>query len=484
MIPVHTTHPAMRLVLFLFPLSLALAGCDTAVSPNDPASASTSGSVRSVAGHSTLNDLYYGVSRHFPGFAGIQKEGDQTVLLVAPGSALALGTLGPIFSVLQTIHDPEVLGSLTEVRVRIVARPFDVLYRVQSSLVSRNVPEGVVSLQINAQEGVVEVGAISTASPAIAAWVSEAARQAGFDPDVVVVRRGSYPTTLAALTDFIPSRYISGGAQIGYRSSPTGTTPCTLGFNATLSNGVDGFVTNSHCTPVQGREEGSPIYQNATSSEYRQIGTELIDPEFRPSSDFPPYDSTSGNTCPPGGFCRFSDSAFIEYDIDYGSSGPGASIFKTVGENTGSLEIPFTDSYFTISDESPSYYMVEGQEVHKVGQTTGWSSGTVLNVCILTATNQERTPANHWMICQASTTLTADKGDSGSAVFTLSRSTSSARVRGLLWGIDNRNGAALVSHYSDVVYELGARAVHGWVPDDPSYPDDGLGSCPGDQVQC
>lgn len=74
---------------------------------------------------------------------------------------------------------------------------------------------------------------------------------------------------------------------------------CTLGATA-VRNGVAGFVTNSHCTNVQGGVESTQFFQAAGSD---QVGVEVADPSY-----------FTGDSCPIGRRCRYSDSAFVRRD--------------------------------------------------------------------------------------------------------------------------------------------------------------------------
>ncbi len=103
---------------------------------------------------------------------------------------------------------------------------------------------------------------------------------------------------LATLQDQV--RPLAGGLQIRF-----GGFLCTLGFNAVLG-GVEGFVTNSHCTDVQGGVEDTSYYQPLTQIPSQLVGTEIVDPVYLGST-------CSGNIFPVRNrVCRWSDSAFAE----------------------------------------------------------------------------------------------------------------------------------------------------------------------------
>jgi len=210
----------------------------------------------------------------------------------------------------------------------------------------------------------------------------------------------------ASLRDKI--RPTEGGTQIAFSS-----WLCTLGFNAVrASDGLQGFVVNSHCTNTQGGVEGTSHYQPTVASG-NLIGTEIADPAY-----------TAGK-CPPdltGYVCRYSDSAFSQRDSAL--SADMGLVARPDSVNTGSLTIGGT---LRILGEGSS---VVGEVLGKVGRTTGWTQGQVTQTCahlLVSGTNIVQ-------LCQDLVSAGVGPGDSGSPVFFVTNSQYDVELRGILWG--------------------------------------------------
>lgn len=185
---------------------------------------------------------------------------------------------------------------------------------------------------------------------------------------------------------------LAGGIQIIHSSSA-----CTLGFVAQHS-GTTGFVTNSHCSLM-------PYVVDNTSYTVGGVfaGSETEDP--------------LGYTC---GFrvCRGSDANFVS-----GGSMPLAvgRILRTIGVNSGSLTVDQSRPYFYVVQSGSNLF--QGQTVHKVGRTTGWTSGSIVSTC------KDATPTvNTVMTCGYEANYGRGGGDSGSPVFVRLASGDSSEV--------------------------------------------------------
>jgi hypothetical protein len=208
-----------------------------------------------------------------------------------------------------------------------------------------------------------------------------------------------------------------GGLRI---SSPNGG--CTLGFNAiTLGGeGVPGFVTNSHCTNVQGGTEGTPFGQPSTVD---TVGKEAIDPIY-----------TASSGCPSGRVCRVSDSAFVRYTPKVAQQTTPGFIADVCPAS--SIEMCLFSTFRITNVDLP----LAGELVAKVGATTGRTEGVVLSTCA----NVNVSGTKISLFCQGLAAWLggvfpiADKGDSGSPVFKVDRAadqfTTDVTLVGLLWG--------------------------------------------------
>jgi hypothetical protein len=223
---------------------------------------------------------------------------------------------------------------------------------------------------------------------------------------------------------------------------------CTLGFNVT--NGTNGtersFITNSHCTNTQGGTEGTTYGQALLSS--GTVATEVSDPVY-----------VSGGACPAGRRCRASDAARAAYvsteasDRGFIAKTFGVSRGRRVeGVNTGSLEV---DGRLTITAQSATSSVPAplNSTLHKVGRTTGWTSGTVSNTCA----NVNVGGSDITLLCQ---TIVQGKrglvngGDSGSGVF-IRGSGDNVTLVGLLWGGSSNGNLFVFSPLKNVFDELG-----------------------------
>lgn len=235
-------------------------------------------------------------------------------------------------------------------------------------------------------------------------------------------------------------RPVQGGIQV---ESDTGVFDfgiCTMGFNA-IRNNKNGFVTNSHCTAVQGGSEDTDFHQpdDPIFSEGNKIGDEVADPVY-----------FTGGICPSGRKCRYSDSAFVEYDS---SSLRGSRIARTTAWNNGSLTINDSNPTFNIISETS--IPIQGTILDRVGRTTGWTYGILNRTC----TNTNVFDSDITMICQNGVDRVNDNyqissfGDSGSPVFRWLGNDVS--LYGILWGGTGNGSSFVFSSMEYIEQELG-----------------------------
>jgi hypothetical protein len=271
---------------------------------------------------------------------------------------------------------------------------------------------GAMSPQVAALPGVAFVDLdeasnrllVGVESGAVTPAVLGATARLGVPAAAVVVRQ--VPPIRQLLTLQQRARPVRGGFQINFPGFL-----CTLGFNAT-AGGVRSFITNSHCTSVQGGVEGTQYWQ-PTQAGNNFIGTEVADPTY--SATLP--------GCPAGRLCRMSDAARATYAAGAGSA--LRRIARTTGPNNGSLTIG-SPANFTITAEGGA---TVGQMAHKVGRTTGWTRGQVTNTCVTTNVSGSVIT----QLCQTFVSAGVNSGDSGSPVFRVTSGTN-VRLVGILWG--------------------------------------------------
>ncbi len=234
---------------------------------------------------------------------------------------------------------------------------------------------------------------------------------------------------------------------------------CTLGFNVDHSGGRS-FVTNSHCTNNQGTTGNTAYYQPTSSAQPTPIADEAHDPSY-----------FTGGACPSNRQCRYSDAARALYRSGTGSN--QGEIARTTGVNNGSLDVV---GVFTITEQNNTSTTFSGT-IHKVGRTTGWSSGNVTSTCA----NVNVSGTNITLLCQTLVQRNGRSivggGDSGSPVFqTLSGN--NVRLVGILWGGNSQGSLFVFSPLKNIQDELGnitATSSGGGGGDDGGG-DDGGGS--------
>jgi hypothetical protein len=206
-------------------------------------------------------------------------------------------------------------------------------------------------------------------------------------------------------------RPIAGGQQISFRRG-TSTLICTEGFNAVRA-GVAGYVTNSHCTAVQGGVNGT-VHSQATIDlfGFNRIGVETVDPVY-----------FVGAPCPAGRRCRRSDSSFARR-----LAGVTASQGRIARTALNSINWNTANTFRIVREANA----LVGQFVTKVGRTTGRTSGVVQ----LTCANFNVLGTNITQLCQSKASYLSAAGDSGSPVFRIVNfpAVNDVALVGIHWG--------------------------------------------------
>lgn len=267
--------------------------------------------------------------------------------------------------------------------------------------------------------------------------------QLGIPAGAAIVEQRAPIVAVATLRDRV--RPLVGGLQINFFPSPTSpvTLICTLGFNA-LRNGVPSFITNSHCSNVEGgTETPTDYYQNLRSGGAANfIGVEVDDPQWT---------SQANLDCPPPFACRYSDASRAQY-----AAGAEFTLGRIarIDEVTTSLDdqVHTIAGLFTIKSERAD--PVQGEIANKVGRTTGWTLGPTTETCV----DVLALGTNHIRLCQAIVSALVDGGDSGSNVFWRRGNSSNVTLLGILWGgsVDEENPEFVYSPMSGIERELGA----------------------------
>jgi hypothetical protein len=269
----------------------------------------------------------------------------------------------------------------------------------------------------------------------------------GIPAGAAIVQQRAPIVTVATLRDRV--RPLQGGLQINFFPTPAGTPGvsliCTLGFSAERF-GIPGYITNSHCSNVEGGEETpTSYYQNLRSGGAANfIATEVDDPHWT---------SQLNADCPPPLACRYSDALRAEY-------APGVAADAILGRIARVDEVTTTlddtlhtiAGFFTITREQAD--PVQGEIANKVGRTTGWTLGPTTATCV----DVLALGTSHIRLCQAFVTALVDGGDSGSPVFSRRGNQSKVTLLGILWGgsVDEENPEFAYSPMSGIERELGS----------------------------
>lgn len=218
---------------------------------------------------------------------------------------------------------------------------------------------------------------------------------------------------------------------------------CTYSFNAYWQTERH-WLTNSHCTRQRWQVFPDDEYYQSSifdgSSAF--IGTEVHDP----------YGWGCGTR-----FCRYSDAAVLKLPQDpvwnYGeiartefAAGPG--------EGAGSLVIDAGDPKFIIRDEADAADYFEGLWLSKVGRTTGWTIGEILNTCADVNAFDDLLGTITY-VCQELTNYHSEGGDSGSPVHASPFGWPDVRLYGIHWGRSRTSIERVFSRLTGVEADLG-----------------------------
>lgn len=408
---------------------IALCGLAT-VALSGPSSAQSSQGTR------LFDELVAQVGSRVPGFGGM------FITYEGGAKTLSVYVLRPSERTTSEIERAvtEVLGHeyipTGGIRLRQGKYEFLELKRLYDRSMSRvlGVP-GVVFTEINQGSNRLRVG---VESAAVGTQVQSMLTGLGVPLESVELEMSKPYAPDELLTDSV--RPTLGGLQIAF----DGGYLCTLGFNARLVNEqrTPGFLTNSHCSRLQGTLDGTTYFQSKMTS-VDLIGTKKIDP---------PYGSL-GFLCPAGFGCRFSDSAFARYASPLSTLEPG----WIAATCTGMTEI----CLFTHYRITKVQFSLFGDVVRKVGRTTGTTDGVVVSTC----SDVPQKGTKFVILCQTrvngATGTYSGKGDSGSPVFRIDRAydefTVDVAALGIHWG--GGGGAGVFSPLPLVLAELGSMSV-------------------------
>ena len=252
-------------------------------------------------------------------------------------------------------------------------------------------------------------------------------------------------------------RPVPGGvAMLAWPSGGQGTTPYTQGTltlaSPLWSSGANafepGFVTCSHCVPDIDLQQSDWVSQpgNDSSDGINQlIAVEWIDAPGTPCGTLT---------------CKYSDSAWLAYY--QGSSGisDNGTIAQTLYWNgtLNSCNEPNPGASCIVNTNNNRFRVYDtatpmtGVEVEKIGNNSGWTSGTISDPC-----SDQADDHGNWYYCNIIASNQVFGGDSGSPLFYWNTSTldpNAVEMEGIVWGADNIH-PTIASPWSAVLRDLG-----------------------------
>jgi hypothetical protein len=249
---------------------------------------------------------------------------------------------------------------------------------------------------------------------------------------------------------------LAGQPQCCFRPVPGGVSTFTSTFggamglgNGTMTLGADrfipefgywqaGFVTCAHCVPPMAVMNQDFVDQHHSDSNNNQlIAIEYTDPPMF--------------GCQGVSNCRKSDSAWLwHYDGGVARGAIAQTQFATTGFGVpGSKVASAVHPRFFVRGKATA--LVEQMQVDKVGQTTGWTTGVITDLC-----SDINNGIGQLVLCNAKASLFSQGGDSGSPVFYWwsAYGADTVELVGILWG-SNGVDRAFVSKWSNVEQDLG-----------------------------
>jgi hypothetical protein len=413
-------------------------GCSAASNPAAPLPKLTRDGVMVIANEGpALQTAAERMANQIPGFGG---------MFVSNGALnVYLTDMAQQNSASQAITAEQAQHGRSELAVRLVQGEFRYadLEKWRRSLLPVLGIQGIVFSETDERANRVRIGVRDQSAQAT---IEETLLRLNAPREAFIVALVPAPVLYTTLQDkFRPLR---GGFQITGFWSQDGANQsaiCTHGPNVTYQD-AKYMVVNSHCTQngSVGGLIGADMYQ-AWVGTGNFFGTEVSDP---------PYTSTTFG-CPAGGLCRYSDAALVQDASN--ASWEIAAIARPLGPPTllpaiyGSLTIDAANPKFTLTNVLQDLFV--GDTLHKVGRTTGWTTGVVVSTC------RDITIGGYTRLCSGVVSAGAGHGDSGSPVF-FQAGTGAYLLTGLLFGgLVGPDGVAGseydFSNWRWVNYELG-----------------------------
>lgn len=187
-----------------------------------------------------------------------------------------------------------------------------------------------------------------------------------------------------------------GGIQIHF---PDWTaSQCSIGYNVTAADGQRYLLTASHCTRDFGGLVPRQVNQNNGSAANR-VGEVSVNPAW----------NVTLPACMGYSRCRASDATLIQYDA--GIDAPAKIAKTSYAGTTGPGSIDVTGWWDAIVNSIDS--VAPGEIVDKMGRTSGWTQGPVLQTCADAVGIDD----DYTVLCSTKVGAYGGRGDSGGSVF-------------------------------------------------------------------
>lgn len=386
----------------------------------------------------TYDGYLLSISERVPDFAGLFEENGVLRVAVAKSAQ----DPAAVVSAALTVADELARAGSASLAEKAVPAPAPALYGFADVLAWRETlaltTPGLSLHDADERKGLVYV---EVASPQEVERVRKSAAALGIPSDALEVRVEPRYEAQIDIRNYGP--YLEAGYAIAMQWGH-----CTHGFMAfrgSMPGDIGGFVTNSHCTNATsavGGVSNAQFYQGNGSYGVsgRYLGMELVDPTFQTLGFTGSGDVTSLGPPVGGGGgrpWRYSDAAFIDYDLSQNSTNAlFGQIAKTEYAGTNSPGSHNRINAFQIDSDAANHQHLVGTVVHRVGRTSGWTTGPITRACVTIAldhTNPYNSNAGKDLRCQYEVQAYSNAGDSGSPVF-FPTGSNTARLQGLLWG--------------------------------------------------
>jgi hypothetical protein len=444
-----TTRKLVFLGLFIV-LAFVVSSCSTKPIPEKPKPDGTEEPAQN------LDEQLLQMGERLPGFGGMffDEAGTLNVYVTNLAEGLSAQALearrAEVETALTDVFGKELLEqgagqrqglsiqTASTAEVKVIEGQYDIakLAQWRKNMDSSLALTGVILSDLDEANNRVRIGIAAGTSRAP---IEKALTEKGIPLEAVTIEEVE-PFSFAAHTVRDKIRPVVGGIQINFRDLANRSLLCTQGFNA-FRFGTSGFITNSHCTAVQGGVNFTRYHQNVELANLNFYATEIADPFL-----------FSGGVCPAGRRCRRSDAAFARVEPFTAGQHHGRIARTLVW--TGSITINHNSPEFQIVSETP--FPTVGMILDKVGRTTGWTFGRVSASCV----NVNVLNTNITMLCQdivdrtSGTNMITNLGDSGSPVFRWFGA-NTVSLAGVLWGGNQTGTQWVFSAMSRIESELG-----------------------------